>query len=79
MSSVANEALQKLLRRAENAYGREEGERKLALRFSRESMPAYASIETHAEKESCHGELLLAEREGAITIEWDRRAGETLG
>jgi hypothetical protein len=76
MSSVANEALQKLLRRAENAYGREEGERKLALRFSRESMPAYASIETHAEKESCHGELLLAEREGAITIEWDRRAGE---
>ena len=76
MSSVANEALQKLLRRAENAYGREGGERKVALRFSRESMPAYARIETHAEKESCHGELLLAEREGAITIEWDRRAGE---
>lgn len=76
MSSVSNEALQKLLRRAESAYGRDEGESKVTLRFSRESMPAYASIETHAEKESCHGELMLAEREGAITIEWDRRAGE---
>lgn len=76
MSSVSNEALQKLLRRAENAYGREGGDHKVALRFSRESMPAYASIETHAEKKSCHGELMLAEREGAITIEWDRRAGE---
>ena len=76
MNSVATEALQKLLRRAENASGREGAERKVALRFSRESMPAYTSIETHAEKESCHGDLLLAEREGAITIEWDRRAGE---
>lgn len=76
MNAVATGALQKLLRRAENASGREGAERKVALRFSRDSMPAYTSIETHAEKESCHGYLLLAEREGAITIEWDRRAGE---
>lgn len=76
MNSVATEALQKLLRRAENASGREGAERKVSLRFSRESVPAYTSIETHAAKESCHGDLLLAEREGAITIDWDRRAGE---
>ena len=76
MNSVANQALQKLLRRAENASGREGAVRNVALRFSGESMPAYASIETHAEKETCHGDLQLAEREGAITIEWDRRAGE---
>lgn len=76
MNSVANQALQKLLRRAENASGREGVLRNIALRFSRESLPAYAIIETHAEKESCHGVLQLAEREGAITIEWDRRAGE---
>ncbi|MCC7535804.1 MAG: DUF2399 domain-containing protein, partial [Deltaproteobacteria bacterium] len=45
-------------------------------RFSSESLPAYSAIGTHAEKEACHGDLLLAERDGAISIEWDRRAGE---
>jgi hypothetical protein len=76
MNSVANQALHKLLRRAENASRREVGARNVALRFSGDSLPAYAGIETHTEKESCHGDLQLAEREGAITIEWDRRAGE---
>src|SRR5690606_36698668 len=46
------------------------------LRFSSESLPAYSAIDTHAEKKACHGDLLLAERDGAVSIEWDRRAGE---
>lgn len=76
MNPVAGQALQKLLRRAENASGRSEDGRNIGLRFSSESLPAYSVIGTHAEKEACHGDLLLAERDGAISIEWDRRAGE---
>jgi hypothetical protein len=76
MNPVANQALLKLLRRAENASGKSEHGRNVGLRFSSESLPAYSTIGTHAEKEACHGDLLLAERDGAITIEWDRRAGE---
>lgn len=76
MNPVAGQALLKLLRRAENASGRSEDGRNIGLRFSSESLPAYSVIGTHAEKEACHGDLLLAERDGAISIEWDRRAGE---
>ena len=76
MNPVAGQALLKLLRRAENASGRSEDGRNIGLRFSSESLPAYSAIGTHAEKEACHGDLLLAERDGAISIEWDRRAGE---
>ena len=76
MNPVAGQALLKLLRRAENASGRSEDGRNIGLRFSSESLPAYSTIGTHAEKEACHGDLLLAERDGAISIEWDRRAGE---
>ena len=76
MNLVAGQALLKLLRRAENASGRSEDGRNIGLRFSSESLPAYSVIGTHAEKEACHGDLLLAERDGAISIEWDRRAGE---
>ena len=76
MNPVASHALLKLLRRAENASGRSEDGRNIGLRFSSESLPAYSTIGTHAEKEACHGDLLLAERDGAISIEWDRRAGE---
>ena len=76
MNLVAGQALLKLLRRAENASGKSEDGRNIGLRFSSESLPAYSVIGTHAEKEACHGDLLLAERDGAISIEWDRRAGE---
>lgn len=76
MNPVAGHALLKLLRRAENASGKSEDGRNIGLRFSSESLPAYSVIGTHAEKEACHGDLLLAERDGAISIEWDRRAGE---
>jgi hypothetical protein len=76
MNPVASQALLKLLRRAESASGRSEDGRTIGLRFSSESLPAYSTIGTHAEKEACHGDLLLAERDGAIAIEWDRRAGQ---
>ncbi|MCA3000632.1 MAG: hypothetical protein ING68_03940 [Rhodocyclaceae bacterium] len=73
---MAAEALKKLLQRAENAFGNRSAERVVAIRFSNESLPRYARIETHADKQSCHGDLQLAQRAGAIKIEWERAAGD---
>lgn len=76
MSTIANQALEKLLRSAENAYWKEPSGRAIKLGFTARSFPQYFAITTHAEKESCHGDLLLAMRAGAITIKWERQAGE---
>lgn len=75
MSELARRALEKLLVAAENAVGREAAERTISLCFSPASFPEYLSTETHAKKAACNAALMLAERYGAITIDWDRRAG----
>ena len=75
MNQVARQALEKLLRRAENASGKDANTRTISLRFSGKSFPAYFSVGTHADKDACHGDLQLAQREGAIAITWERQAG----
>lgn len=75
INSVARQALEKLLRSAESASAKESSARAITLRFSQKTFPAYVSIETRAEKDSCHGDLSVAEREGAIRITWERQAG----
>jgi hypothetical protein len=72
--SVARQALEKLLRRAENSHVKELA-RTISLLFTQESFPHYWEIDTNEKRQACHGELLLAERAGAITVHWDRRAG----
>lgn len=76
MSELARRALEKLLVAAENAAGREAAERTISLCFSAASFPEYLSTETHTEKAACNAALMLAERNGAIGIDWDRRAGD---
>lgn len=76
MSELAEEALRKLLKRAENAAAKPETLRSVTLRFSTSSFPGYfESKVTHEDRQRCHAHLELAEREGAILISWDRRAG----
>ncbi len=75
MNQVARQGLQRLLRMAENAVGKG-SDKAVTLRFSEKSFPDYHSLPTHAEKQACNADLLLANRQGAIDIEWDRRAGE---
>lgn len=75
MNPIAREALGKLLRRAENASAKEANVRTISLKFTEESFPAYFSLATHAEKDACHGDLQLAQRDGAIAIAWERQAG----
>lgn len=75
MTSVANHALEKLLRRAENALAKGSANRVISINFTDKSFPAYLKLETFAEKEACNGELRLAERDGAIKVVWDERAG----
>lgn len=82
MDLTAKKALEKLLRSAESATGKQNASedppgtaRAIQIRFSQASFPDYLNIATHAEKTSCNASLRLAEREGAISIDWDSRAG----
>lgn len=82
MDPTAKKALEKLLRSAENAAGKAQASgdslnptRPIQVRFTQASFPDYLDMPTHAEKTSCNSSLRLAERDGAITIEWDPRAG----
>ncbi|MDB5761841.1 MAG: hypothetical protein JWQ21_836 [Herminiimonas sp.] len=82
MDLIAKKALEKLLRSAEGAIGKQNANedlsgsaRAIQIRFSPASFPDYLNITTHAEKTSCNASLRLAERDGAISIHWDSRAG----
>jgi len=78
MSKVAEKALARLLGLAENAACRVSGDadatRVVSLRFSEASFADYLQLPTHAAKAECNGLLQLAERAGAILIDWDTRA-----
>jgi hypothetical protein len=71
---VAKLALEKLLQRAERAWS-QQAERTCALVFSDASFPDYFKLPLRVEKDAVHAELRNAERDGAIKLEWDRRAG----
>lgn len=72
---VARSALEKLLRKAERAWA-QQAEREHTLVFSEASFPEYFKLPLREDKSAVHAELRNAERAGAISIEWDRRAGE---
>lgn len=72
---VARSALEKLLRKAERAWA-QQAEREHTLVFSEASFPEYFKLPLREDKSAVHAELRNAERSGAISIEWDRRAGE---
>ncbi|MEJ8850192.1 Wadjet anti-phage system protein JetD domain-containing protein [Variovorax rhizosphaerae] len=77
MNASARAALHKLLGLAENAWGRSPDEPvHISLRFSQASLPAYLAIGSHSERHACHADLQLAQQRGAVSIEWDQRAGE---
>jgi hypothetical protein len=76
LNPVCRQALEKLLQQAQKAWSRGSTERKIALRFSEASMPAYLRLSSHTERLCCNADLQLAARSGAISVEWDVRAGE---
>ncbi|MDD5299424.1 MAG: DUF2220 family protein [Gallionella sp.] len=71
---VAKLALEKLLQKAERAWARQ-AEMTCSLVFSDASFPDYLKLPQRADKDVVHAELRNAMRAGAITAEWDRRAG----
>lgn len=80
-ATLARKALERLLVRAENAAARGPqqavgGGRSVTLPLSEKSFPEYLRLQRHADKVECNASLQLAERDGAISVEWDRRAGE---
>jgi hypothetical protein len=74
-STIADQALRKLLGRGERAQ-RSALSRAVTLPFTHASFAAYFELPTHAAKEEVHAALREARRAGAISIEWDPRAGE---
>lgn len=74
MSACATKALTLLLRKAESAWSRQ-SERRATLAFTDGSFPDYLNLPSRETREEAHGVLRNAERNGAISIEWDRLAG----
>lgn len=80
-AALARKALERLLGRAENAAAKGVADaaratRSVSLRLSQETFPEYLRLARHADKAECNAALQLAERDGAISVEWDSRAGE---
>jgi hypothetical protein len=73
--ALARQALQKLLERGERAALKEES-RAVTLPFTQASFPRYFKLASHRDKEAMHAALREAQRAGAISIDWDRLAGE---
>ena len=73
--AVAIAALDALLRKAERAWARQ-APKTQTLRFSEASFDQYLNLPMHQDKAAAHAELRNAERASAISIEWERRAGE---
>jgi hypothetical protein len=73
--AVATAALDILLRKAERAWARQ-APKTQTLRFSEASFAEYFKLPMWQDKAAAHAELRNAERDGALSIEWERRAGE---
>lgn len=76
MSSVAHEALRKLLASAETAHAKGGAARRVTLALTGSSFPAYLQLARAEDKQAANTAFMLAERAGAVDIEWDSRAGE---
>lgn len=74
-TSCGATALQPLLRKAERAWSRK-SERNATLAFTDGSFPDYRDLPSREAVSAAHAVLRNAERAGAITIEWDRHAGD---
>lgn len=72
--SLAREVLTRLLSRAEKASFRDRAIRDLV--FSEATVPEYLALPGFAQREEVHLELLEAQRQGAISVIWDPRAGD---
>lgn len=80
-AALARKALQRLLARAESAAAKASEDessapRAVSLRLSQETFPEYLRLARHVDKAECNASLQLAERDGAIHIDWDSRAGD---
>lgn len=72
--SLARTVLEKLLQKSERAWA-QQTERDHTVLFSEASLPEYFKLPLRQDKDIAHAELREAERDGAISLEWDRRAG----
>lgn len=80
-AALARKALERLLSRAENAAAKSPAQaagiaKSVTLPLSEKSFPEYMRLQRHADKVECNTRLQLAERDGAISVQWDPRAGE---
>ncbi|MFT7773267.1 Wadjet anti-phage system protein JetD domain-containing protein [Roseateles sp.] len=66
----------RLLSLAENAAARESSGKTITLRLSAASFPDYLQLQSASVKAECNAAFLLAEHRGAISIQWDARAGD---
>jgi hypothetical protein len=76
MSEVANEALRRLLTSAESAHGRGGASRKVTVALTEASFPAYLELARAEDKQAANMAFLAAERAGAVSVDWDMRAGD---
>lgn len=74
MNPIATKALASLWARADRA-DLKASSRPLRLHMSLTGFPDYAQLPTVEEKERFHAEMREAERAGAISIAWEKRAG----
>lgn len=72
---LAGSALEKLLKRAESAWTRD-APIEASLPFTAASLSGYFNLPSAKEKDAAHAVLRNAERNGALAIEWDSRAGD---
>jgi hypothetical protein len=74
--NAARQVLERLLRRGESARSR--GDVKpVSLLMTAASCPEYAALDTLAAMESFHAVITLAERAGAVVVDWRRAGGDT--
>jgi Uncharacterized protein conserved in bacteria C-term(DUF2220). len=74
MHPLAREVLERLWRAGDGADMRA-SQRTPTVSLTHKQFPGYASLPSHADKERFHAELAEAQRLGAISIAWERRAG----
>lgn len=74
-ASLYRSILDKLLQKAERAWERS-AVAEPTLLFSEASLPDYFKLPHHDDKIALHASLREAGRQGCLSLEWDKRAGE---
>lgn len=75
MHPVALSALDTLLTACEREWFRSRTQA-ASLAFTESRFPAYVRLQTARDVDTVNSDLLVAERQGCISLEWDRRAGK---